>query len=186
MAERCSTFRLYLVTDRTQTAGRPLATVVEAALAGGVDAVQLREKELPTAELLDLATRLHPLCKRYHVPLLINDRMDIALAVGVEGVHLPADSFTPADARRLLGPDALIGASTHSLAEAQSAANGGADFIVFGPVFDTPSKRAYGPPLGVAALAEARSAARIPLMPPRPASLFQAMKASGDRFDAAT
>ena len=164
MAGRCSTFRLYLVTDRTQTAGRPLATVVEAALAGGVDAVQLREKDLPSAELLDLATRLHPLCKRYHVPLLINDRVDIALAVGAEGVHLPADSFTPADARRLLGPEALIGASTHSLAEAQAAGNGGADFIVFGPVFDTQSKRAFGAPTGLEALAEVARAVALPVL----------------------
>ena len=146
--------RLYLVTDRTRTAGRPLLDVVEQALQGGVDAVQLREKDLPGGELLELAQPLLALCRRYGARLLINDRIDVALAVGADGVHLPVNSFAPADARRLLGPSALIGASTHSLAEARAAVAGGADFIVFGPVFDTPAKRGFGHPLGLDALQE--------------------------------
>jgi len=146
-------FSLYLVTDRTRTAGRPLLNVVEAALQGGVDAVQLREKDLPARELLDLAGQLLPLCRRYGARLLINDRVDVALAIGADGVHLPANSFTPRDARCLLGPQALIGASTHSVEQADAAMAGGADFIVFGPVFDTPSKREFGPPVGLPALA---------------------------------
>jgi thiamine-phosphate pyrophosphorylase len=156
-------FSLYLVTDRTRTAGRPLLDVAEQALRGGVDAVQLREKDLSSAALFDLAQRLRDLCRRYGARLLINDRVDVALAVGADGVHLPADSFAPADARRLLGPHALIGASTHSLKEAQAAAAAGADFIVFGPVFDTPSKRAYGAPLGLEALAEVTRATALPV-----------------------
>src|ERR1043166_4223314 len=146
-------FRLYLVTDRTRTGGRPLLEVVEAALDGGVDAVQLREKDLPTDELVDLATRLVGLCRRHGARLLINDRIDVALAVGADGVHLPVDSFRVADARSLLGNAALIGASAHHAGAARSAAAAGADFVVFGPVFDTPSKRVFGPPVGLAALA---------------------------------
>jgi thiamine-phosphate pyrophosphorylase len=147
-------FRLYLVTDRTSTADRPLLEVAEQALQGGVDAVQLREKDLPGRELLALAHRLGGLCRRYGAKLLINDRADVALAARADGVQLPVNSFAPADARYLLGPNALIGASVHSLAEARAAAAGGADFIVFGPIFETPSKRAFGTPVGLDALAE--------------------------------
>jgi thiamine-phosphate pyrophosphorylase len=154
---------LYLVTDRQRTAGRPLLEVVEAALQGGVDAVQLREKDLPAAALFALATHLRDLTRRYRARLLINDRIDIALAVGADGVHLPVDSFAPADARRLLGPDALIGVSTHSVEQARAAAAGGADFVVFGPVFDTPAKRPFGPPVGLDALAQVTHAVRPPV-----------------------
>jgi thiamine-phosphate pyrophosphorylase len=116
--------------------------------------VQLREKDLSGGALVALARSLHDLTRRYGARLLINDRIDVALAVGADGIHLPADSFTPADARRLLGADAVIGASTHSVEQAHAAVAGGADFIVFGPLFDTPSKRAFGAPLGLEALAQ--------------------------------
>jgi thiamine-phosphate pyrophosphorylase len=155
---------LYLVTDRKRTGGRPLIEVVEEALQGGVDAVQLREKELPVAELFVLACDLRGLCRRYGARLLINDRVDVALAATADGVHLPTNSFTPADARRLLGSQALIGASSHSLAEARAAADGGADFIVFGPVFDTPSKQPFGPPVGLSALREAKRTTSLPVL----------------------
>jgi thiamine-phosphate pyrophosphorylase len=147
-------FSLYLVTDRQRTAGRPLLDVVEAALRGGVDAVQLREKDLSGAALCTLAGRLRELTHRHGARLLINDRIDIALAVGADGVHLPVDSVAPADARRLLGRGPLIGASTHSVEQARAAAGGGADFIVCGPIFDTPSKRAFGTPLGLDGLTQ--------------------------------
>lgn len=156
-------FSLYLVTDRTRTAGRPLLQVVEAALQGGVDAVQLREKDISTAELCDLASRLRELTRRYGARLLVNDRIDVALAVGADGVHLPVDSFAPGDARRLLGPQALIGVSTHSLEQAEAAAAGGVDFVVFGPVFETPSKREFGPPVGLPALARVSANTAAPV-----------------------
>ena len=156
-------FRLYLVTDRTRTGGRPLPDVVEAAVCGGVDAVQLREKDLPGGALFELARELRSRCTRHGARLLINDRIDVALAVGADGVHLPVASFSPADARALLGPDRLVGVSTHSIEQVQRASAGGADFVVFGPVFDTPSKRAFGPPLGLAALAQAAGAASVPV-----------------------
>jgi thiamine-phosphate pyrophosphorylase len=156
--------RLYLVTDRHRTCGRPLLDVVEQALLGGVDAVQLREKDLAGRALFELAAPLCALCHRYGARLLVNDRIDVALAVHADGVHLPANSFTPRDARRLLGPEALIGVSTHSLDDACAAQQAGADFIVFGPLFDTPSKRAFGPPVGLDALADVTRATSLPVV----------------------
>jgi thiamine-phosphate pyrophosphorylase len=156
--------RLYLVTDRTRTAGRPLLDVVAAALQGGVDAVQLREKDLTTRALFELGTQLRELCNRHRARLLVNDRIDVALAVHADGVHLPANSFNPGDARHLLGSDALIGVSTHALAEARAADEAGVDFIVYGPIFDTPSKRAFGAPLGLNALAEVTRAVSTPVL----------------------
>jgi thiamine-phosphate pyrophosphorylase len=155
---------LYLITDRKRTRGRPLFDVVEAALQGGVDALQLREKDLPAAELFVLACKLRELCRQYGARFLVNDRVDVALAAKADGVHLPVNSFIPADARRLFVPEALIGASAHSLAEARAAADGGADFIVFGPVFDTPSKRPFGPPLGLKALAAVTRNLSLPVL----------------------
>lgn len=162
MADRL--LRLYLVTDRQRTAGRPLLDVVDAALRGGVDAVQLREKDLSGDALLKLAARLRKLTRRYGARLLVNDRIDIALAVDADGIHLPVDSFAPADARRMLGAGALIGASTHSVEQARAAAAGGADFVAFGPVFDTPSKRSFGTPVGLDALAQATQAVTVPVL----------------------
>ncbi len=156
-------FRLYLITDRHRTAGRPLLDVVEAALQGGVDAVQLREKDLSAAALFELGGRLRDLTRRYGARLLINDRIDIAIAVEADGVPLPVDSFAPADARRLVGAGPLIGASTHSVEQARAAGADGADFVVFGPVFDTPSKRAFGAPVGLDALGEAVRNVAVPV-----------------------
>ncbi|GIW43692.1 MAG: putative thiamine-phosphate synthase [Candidatus Binatia bacterium] len=146
--------RLYLITDRHQTRGRPLLEVVEAALRGGVEAVQLREKDLPGGAMYELACALRPLCERHGAALLINDRVDIAAAVRAHGVHLPVRSFHVAEARAVLGPEALIGCSCHDLTEAMTAARRGADFVVCGPVFSTPSKERFGPPMGTELLAQ--------------------------------
>lgn len=154
-------FRLYFVTDRTQTAGRPLLDVVCAALDGGVRAVQLREKDLEAGELYHLAMQLRKVTQRYDARLFINDRLDVALAVNADGVHLGQTSFSVATTRRLLGPSKLIGVSTHSLAEITAAA--GADFIVFGPVYFTPSKAAYGEPQGLDRLREAVTQSSVPV-----------------------
>lgn len=140
-------FRLYFVTDRKQTSGRPLVEVVHAALDGGLQAVQLREKDLEGGELYRLAAALRELTARYQAKLLINDRLDVALAVDADGVHLGQASMLVATARQLLGPEKLIGVSTHSLDEITAAV--GADFLVFGPVYFTPSKAEYGDPQGV-------------------------------------
>jgi thiamine-phosphate pyrophosphorylase len=157
-------FRLYAVTDRQQTAGRPLEDVLAAAARGGVGAVQLREKDLAARELYALGARLREVLDPYHVPLLINDRLDVALALDAAGVHLAGHSLPTAQARCVLGEQKLIGVSAHSLEEAQRAAAERADFVVFGPVFATPSKLAYGPPQGLSQLAAIVQQVPIPVL----------------------
>jgi len=145
-------FTFYLVTDRGQTQGRDLLWVIEQALDGGVRALQLREKDLDGKDLFYLAEKVRALCARYRATLLINDRIDVALAVGADGVQLGKASLPIEAARALLGRQRLIGASTHSLQEARAAERQGADFVLFGPVFFTPTKAVYGSPQGPAAL----------------------------------
>jgi thiamine-phosphate pyrophosphorylase len=162
-----ASFRLYLITDRhlaTRSGG--LLHAVEAALAGaaeiapsGTVALQLREKDLCARELYEFARALRARCLRFGVPLIVNDRVDVAIAAGADGVHLPSDSFEVKDARELLGPERLIGVSTHVTEEVAAARRRGADFVVFGPVYDPVSKAAYGPAKGVAALGDAVKAA---------------------------
>ncbi|HVB81871.1 MAG TPA: thiamine phosphate synthase [Candidatus Binataceae bacterium] len=159
-------FQVYLIGDRRLLAPRDLAQVCSAvlgALARDPSAVrvalQLREKDLDGRDLYRLATALRPICTRHGAPLIVNDRIDIALASGADGVHLPSDSFAIADARRLLGPSRLIGVSTHTAAEAADAAAAGADFAVFGPVWPSLSKPGYGPARGAEGLGAACRAA---------------------------
>ena len=156
-------FRLYLVTDRLRASGGDLLAAVGRALAGGVRAVQLREKDLPGREMHRLALALRQLTSRHGARLLVNDRVDVALAAEADGVHLGVASIPPGEARRLLGPQALIGCSTHDLREVAEAEAGGADFVTFGPLYATPSKAAYGPPVGIGALRRACAASRIPV-----------------------
>jgi len=156
-------FRVYLITDRRQTNGRPLLEVLEQAFRGGVRAVQVREKDLSGRELYELAEQVRDLARGFEAQVLINDRVDIALALKLDGVHVPVSGFPVAEARKLLGPKRLIGASTHSLLEAEAAEQAGADFITFGPVYATASKARYGPPVGAAALAETMERVSIPV-----------------------
>jgi thiamine-phosphate pyrophosphorylase len=155
---------VYLVTDQGQVGGRDLVEVVSQAIRGGIRAVQLREKGLDTIAQYRLAERLLPVCREASAALLVNDRVDIALALGADGVHLTRGSLPPAEARKLLGPDRLLGVSCHSMEDVREAATGGADFVVLGPIFETPSKRAYGPPLTPALLAAARALTPLPLL----------------------
>ena len=145
---------LLVITDRRATRGRPLVDVVRAALEGGARLIQLREKDLEGGALLELAEELATETRRFGAKLLINDRIDVALAAGVDGVVLPADSFPTAVARALLGPKRWIGRSTHSLAEVERAASEGCDFALFGPIYETQSKAAFGEPQGVERLRE--------------------------------
>ena len=156
-------FSLYLVTDRHQARGRSLQDVVSAALRAGVRAVQLREKDLPTRPLLALARELTDLARSYGARVLVNDRADICLTAGSDGTHLPAMGLRPAAARRVLGPGRLIGVSAHSTDEAVRAEKDGADFIVLGPIFETPAKRDFGPPIGLGELERARMRCSVPL-----------------------
>lgn len=162
---------VYLITDRTVTDGRPLEQVIDRALSAlpraglppGAVAVQLREKDLPAAALLPLARRLRDITARAGVRLFVNDRIDVALAAGADGVHLGHTSMTIADARAV-APALQLALSTHTLEQvAAAAATAQVSFVVFGPVFDTPSKRAYGPPVGLERLRDA-SAIGIPVV----------------------
>jgi thiamine-phosphate pyrophosphorylase len=145
--------RLMLIVEAADVSARH--AVVAAALAAGVDAVQLRDRRVAGGTLLAAARDLRALTRARDALLLVNDRVDVALAAGADGVHLPAASFPTAVARALLGPDAWIGRSTHAAHEAERAAAEGADYVVLGPIFATPSKAAYGPALGIDALAAA-------------------------------
>lgn len=141
-------FRLYLITDR-KVATKPLPEAVRLALEGGVRAVQLREKDLPVRELLSLAQELRSSTRKFGAKLFINDRADVAVAVDADGVHLGHQSIPANAARKVVGTSMLIGVSTHNLDEAKAAAADGADFITFGPIFETPSKVKHGAPVGL-------------------------------------
>ena len=145
-------------TTPSSTDFRALLALVERAAAARVALVQLREKNLSARTLYELAARAALMTRGTATRLVVNDRADIARAAGCDGVQLTARSLNAAVVRRVFGPNFIVGVSTHSLAEARAARDGGADFAVFGPVFDTPSKRQYGPPLGLAALSEAARA----------------------------
>lgn len=160
---RLPEFDLYLVTDRRQTGGRDLLWVLEQALEGGVKAVQLREKDLGGRDLFILAQKVKALCGRYQASLFVNDRIDVALGVDGDGVQLGVRSVPVAAARQLLGGEKLIGVSTHSTGEAQEAEQAGADFILFGPVYDTPSKAVYGKPQGLSPLKEVVEKISLPV-----------------------
>ena len=124
---------------------------MEACLAAGLRGVQLREKDLLVRDLLDLASTMRAATRRHGARLIVNDRADVALAAEADGVQRTHESL-PVAALRVVSGRLLVGASVHSLADARGAADEGADFLVFGPVYDTPSKRAYGPPQGLEAL----------------------------------
>jgi len=156
--------RLCLVTDRTQTRDRDLIAVVAQCLAAGLPAVQVREKDLPAAEVAQLCRAVRPITAVRGALLIVNDRIDIALAVGADGVQRTSTSLSIEDMRRAADKRVRVGASVHSLAEAVSAATAGAEWLFFGPVYDTPSKRRYGPPQGLSALERVASAVAVPVI----------------------
>mgnify|MGYP001091425290 CR=1 FL=1 len=155
---------LYLITDRHQVpSGRDFYGVLEELLAAGVKLVQLRERDLPADELYAMAKKVREMTLRHQGLLVINDRVDVALAVAADGVHLRRTSL-PADAvRKILGSTRLIGVSTHSEEEIAGAAQQGADFVTFGPVYFTRSKAAYGFPKGLSDLQKACQSNPLPV-----------------------
>ncbi len=155
-------FKLYLITDRKiVTRHASLVAAVEEALKAGVKAVQLREKDLGIRDLLDMAYKMREVTGKYNAKLFINDRVDVALAVGADGVHLGQNSMPVYAVRKISKDKLMIGASTHGIKEALDAEKGGADFITLGPVYQTPSKIKYGKPVGVETLKEVRSKVSI-------------------------
>jgi thiamine-phosphate pyrophosphorylase len=164
---------LYLITEGATTPGTTPASeaftrilsLISAAVAARLSLVQIREKNLNARVLYQLTLRAATLTQGSATRLLVNDRADIARAAGADGVHLTTHSLNARDLRRAFGTHLLIGVSTHSLAEARAARESGADFATFGPIFETPSKRIYGPPAGLEQLGEAAHAlAPFPLL----------------------
>lgn len=132
---------LYAVTDRAWTGRQTLLEQLEAALQGGVTLVQLREKDLDPAAFLAEALEVKALCHRYHVPLILNDQVDLALACGADGVHVGSEDLPVAHIRRRAGPDFIIGATAKTVQQAQAAQAAGADYLGVGAVFPSPTKK---------------------------------------------
>lgn len=156
--------RLLLVTDRRQTKGRPLVPLLQRVLTAAAPAIQLRERDLSVRDLVTLAREVQAMTNSCRSQLLINDRIDIALALDGVGVHLRSNSLPAFVARRLLGTDRLLGVSVHSIEEAVQAESQGADYVILGPIYETPSKQAFGPPLGIQTLEKACRLVRIPIV----------------------
>jgi thiamine-phosphate pyrophosphorylase len=154
--------RLCLVTDRTGTRGRDLVEIVAACAAAGLPAVEVREKDLGSVDLAALCRRIRALRPAPFV--IVNDRVDVALAVGAEGVQRTHASLSIEELKLVADKRTRVGASVHALEEAQEAARQGADWLFFGPVYDTPSKRQYGAPQGLAALERVTAAVSIPVI----------------------
>ncbi|MCS6889240.1 MAG: thiamine phosphate synthase [Chloroflexus sp.] len=143
---------LYVVTDAGLARGRSHLAVIEAAIAGGATVVQYREKAASTRQMIAEAQALRELTRRAGVPLIVNDRLDVALAIDADGVHVGQDDMPAALARRLIGPDKILGVSAANLAEAMQAAQDGADYLGVGPIFATPTKPDAAPPIGMEGL----------------------------------
>jgi thiamine-phosphate pyrophosphorylase len=175
--------RLYLLADAGLVPVDQLAPIVAAALRGGVTAVQLRAKTATTLELLDLARSVGAVCAEASVPFIVNDRVDVALAAGADGAHvghIGEEDLSPHDARRLLGPAAIVGVSVGTGPEAHLATSQGASYVSAGPMFATSTKTNAGPAAGERLLRSVRAATRLPLVviggitPERSAALFAA------------
>ena len=155
-------FDLYLIAD-TGLFQKDIISSVRRSIDGGVKAIQLRGKNLPAREILRIGERLRLLTSEYSVKLFINDRIDVAMILGADGVHLGQNGLPVGIVRKILGDSLIIGVSTHSLKEAKDAERGGADFITFGPIFATPSKVVYGPPVGLRRLVNLTGRIKIPV-----------------------
>ena len=156
-------YSIYLVTDHNCLQGRDFLGCIENALQGGVTLVQLREKNVDGGIFLQRAIAVKNLCDKYNVPLLINDRIDVALACQAAGVHLGQDDIPPSLARAILGPDAIIGVSAHSCEEALAAEKDGADYLGVGAVFPTNSKDDASE-VGLNMLKEIRQISKLPIV----------------------
>lgn len=157
-------FELCYITDRKALEPAALLPRIEAAVRAGVDLLQVREKDLPTRELITIVRSAVEAARGSSTRIVVNDRLDVALGLGAAGVHL-GNHFLPASiVREVVPPSFLVGVSCHSLEEALAAAAARADYILLGPIFETPSKLAYGPPLGLAKLREVAAQVSVPIL----------------------
>jgi thiamine-phosphate pyrophosphorylase len=155
---------VYLIADRRLAQQQKLEHVVRAAIQGGATVVQLREKEGSTQEMVELGRVLHALTRSAGVPFIVNDRLDVALAIDAEGVHMGQDDMPVVIARRLLGPDRILGVSAGTVAEARQAQQEGADYLGVGDVYGTSSKADADIPIGLRGLSEIAQAVSIPVV----------------------
>ena len=157
-------YTLYLVTDANLSRGRSNREVVEAAILGGVTVVQYREKSASTRRMIDEALELRDLCRRYGVPFIVDDRVDVALAVEADGIHVGQDDMPASLARRLIGHDKILGVSAENMEQALAAQADGADYIGASPIFATPTKPDAPPPMGIAGLLQMVRACPLPIV----------------------
>jgi thiamine-phosphate pyrophosphorylase len=157
-------YSVYLVTDRRISSPRAVDDIVAAAARGGVTIVQLREKDLPTKEFINAARSAREILSPYGVPLIINDRVDVALACRADGVHIGQNDMPYPDARRLMGPDAIIGLSIETMEQAMEAQKWDVDYLGVSPVFHTATKEDIAAEWGLAGLKMLRSKSRHPLV----------------------
>jgi len=175
---------LYLVTDRALSLGRPLTDIVEKAVLGGVSMVQLREKDCPTSEFYQLSIALKQTLKPYNIPLIINDRIDIALACDAEGLHIGQKDMPYQVARKLMGKGKIIGLSIESLEQAELANKLDVDYIGVSPVFSTPTKTDTAQALGIEGLKAIASISEHPIVAIGGINLNNAREIIGNGADA--
>jgi len=155
---------LYVITDSKLARGRSHLEVARAAIAGGTSVFQLRDKEASTRQLVEIGLKLRELTRELGVTFIVNDRVDVALAVEADGVHVGQDDMPAKFARKLMGPDKIIGISAGSVAEAVQAEADGADYVSASPVFATPTKLDAPPPTGLEGLRAIAAAVRVPVV----------------------
>jgi thiamine-phosphate pyrophosphorylase len=157
-------YSLYLVTDRGLSRGRSNIEIVTAAVRGGATVVQLREKDCSTREFIEQGLTIKKFLKDHSVPLIINDRVDVAQAIKADGVHLGQTDMPLGLAKKILGESMIIGISAESVQDAIEAEKGGADYLGVSPIYATPTKSDTAPALGLEGLKEIRKAVRLPLV----------------------
>ena len=159
----CSTWRLYVIVDRAAVGAHDPVAVASAAIRGGADVLQWRDKEADDASFLRIACQMYDVARAAGVALILNDRVELAAALGADGVHLGQEDLPIAEARARLGPGALIGKSTHSVTQARAAARDGADYLGFGPLYPTPTKPDY-PSVGLEQIRAVQGAVPVPVV----------------------
>jgi len=159
-----SPFALCVITTRVPRLERGHQQVAQAALVGGAPMIQLRDKEMTTADLLEVAEEIRRLIRDHRTTFIVNDRIQVALAAGADGVHLGPDDMPVATARRLMGPDAIVGASVANVLEAKAAQAAGASYVSVGAIYATPSKADAGEPIGLQPIADIKRAVTLPVL----------------------